>query len=124
MFKINPRRLYVWVVGGGCIGLLWGVVWSEPDTGLLLGLLFGFSLRFLVGPWLWRPQTPDLSKSPRWQRLLTSLQQDPRLLSSQGQESNDDTCDNDSQCNEGDGGSKGDLEHPGDESSGPGSSKR
>ena len=121
MLHINPRRLYVWIIGGGLLGLLVGLVRGEPDTGLLLGLLFGPSARFLALQWLWRPRQQGLMQSENWQRLLTRLQEDPRLRSSERQEGDDDSRQQDAHGDEGDGSSRRDLEDPGGQGAGPGS---
>lgn len=112
MFRINPRRMWVWMVWGGVIGAFAGALKSDMDayTGLLLGIVFGWSARSLLGPWMWRPQLPR--------------QQYPRLDSRQGQRGDDDPRQDHAQANEGDGKAGRDLEGPGGQGPAPGPGKR
>jgi hypothetical protein len=56
--RIHPRQTWVWLVGGGAIGSLMGLINSQSDmgTGLLVGMLLGWSAKYLATPWM--PRRP------------------------------------------------------------------
>ncbi len=106
MLRINPRSMWFCIALGGLAGAVAGGVRGgsyDAGTGLLVGMLLGWSARSLLSPLMWQPR----SRTAPWLR-----QKEASAHPSQGQGGDGQPGQQHPQANEGDGEAGRDLEHP------------